>query len=152
MLSLSLSLADYKTLLLISKALFVSTMWTVVYQQGVACVNPDFARWWQIQQKKGRGALNYVCGGKDLLSGRVPNLDGANPRPGSKSLSFHAQRGDFMASLEVKWLLNDAENASPSLWQARVCIRVLHQVMSEAVRGTFPKASALHQRHVSGGD
>lgn len=57
-----------------------------------------------------------------------------------------------MASLEVKWLPNDAENASPSLWQSRVRIRVLHQGMSEAVRGTFPNASALHQRHVSGGD
>lgn len=56
-----------------------------------------------------------------------------------------------MASLEVKWLLNDAENASPSLL-SRVCIRVLHQVMSEAVTVTFPKASALHQKHVSGGD
>lgn len=57
-----------------------------------------------------------------------------------------------MASLEVKRLLNDAENASPSLRQSRVLIRVLHQVMSEAVRVTFPEASALHHKHVSAGD
>lgn len=57
-----------------------------------------------------------------------------------------------MVSVEVKRLLNDAENVSPSLCQSRVHIRVLHQVMSEAVRVTFTKASALHQKHVSGGD
>lgn len=54
-----------------------------------------------------------------------------------------------MVPLEVKRLLSDA---SPSLCQSRVPIRVLRQVRSEAVRATFTKASALHQTHVSGGD
>lgn len=57
-----------------------------------------------------------------------------------------------MVSREVKQLLNDAQNASPSLSQSHVHVRVLHQIMSEAVRVTFTKVSALHQKHVSGGD
>lgn len=57
-----------------------------------------------------------------------------------------------MVSLEVKRLLNHAEKASPSLWPSCVHIRVRHQAVSEAVRVTFTKASALHQKHVSGGD
>lgn len=31
-------------------------------------------------RKRDGWALNYVCGGKDLLSGRVPNLDGGQPK------------------------------------------------------------------------
>lgn len=44
------------------------------------------------------------------------------------------------------------ENGTLRLPQSRVRIRVLHQLMSEAVTVTFTKASALHQKHVSGGD
>lgn len=44
------------------------------------------------------------------------------------------------------------ESTTLRLPRSRVRIRVLHQLVSEAVRVTFSKASALHQNHVSGAD
>lgn len=90
--------------------------------------------------------------------GKICCLEGSRtstgPSQGQGQRRYHSARKEVISWLPWKssGSSNDAENASPSLWQSRVPIRVLHRVMSEAVRGTFPRAPALHQRHVSGGD